>query len=96
MQNFIKESHKLKIKKGLLIVMISLLMFTSPSFNVLAEQLNEGEEVTEGSYSAKDEVIYGNLDATGKVNDIYLSLILTKVVAFSLKRMRKSFITKAN
>lgn len=52
--------------------MISLLMFTSPSFNVLAEQLNEGEEVTEGSYSAKDEVIYGNLDATGKVNDIYV------------------------
>src|SRR5690625_3361155 len=52
--------------------MVSLLVFASPSFNVLAEEQGEGEGASQDNYSAKDEVIYGNLDATGKVDHIYV------------------------
>lgn len=71
-QTIIKESHELKIRKGLLICLVSLLMFATPSIHVLAENSAADNEPKDGNYFAKDEVIYGNLEASGKVDHIYV------------------------
>lgn len=66
----------MNIKKGFMVGLASLLLLSSFPFAVLAEEDAEGDdsnqEATPGTYSAKDEVIYGNLDASGKTKDIYV------------------------
>ena len=68
----------MRIKKAALLSMIIVILLVFPSFPLsAATNQNTNEEKVEaatgdGAYSAKDEVIYGNLDANGKQQQMYV------------------------
>ncbi|GAA0428406.1 hypothetical protein GCM10008983_00870 [Lentibacillus halophilus] len=60
--------------KLVIALMSAVLILGSPSWAVLAEKAdNDGSAQTQdGAYSEKDETIYGNLGATGTLQDMYV------------------------
>lgn len=60
----------MRINKGWVITIISLLLFSSFPVTSLAEE--NTDNVDTGKYSTKDEVIYGKLDGHGKINNMYV------------------------
>ncbi|WP_164667272.1 YhgE/Pip domain-containing protein [Virgibacillus doumboii] len=61
----------MRIKKLAIVMMSAVLVFGSLPLNALAED-NNGDETEAGKYSAKDEAIYGNLDASGALENMYV------------------------
>ncbi|WP_010531339.1 hypothetical protein [Lentibacillus jeotgali] len=65
----------MRLKKLMILLMSAVLVFGSTPLAALAED-NGGDkpdaENTSGKYSAKDEAIYGNLDAGGALQDMYV------------------------
>src|SRR5690625_1784254 len=60
----------MRINKGLIITIISLLVFSLFPITIFAEENTDNEDP--GKYSTKDEVIYGKLDGHGKINNMYV------------------------
>ncbi|RYG72366.1 YhgE/Pip domain-containing protein [Lentibacillus lipolyticus] len=61
----------MRMKKLAIVMMSFLLIIGSLPLSALAED-NTGKESDTGKYSAKDEAIYGNLDAGGALQDMYV------------------------
>lgn len=66
----------MRIKKWLIVMISSLLMFASFPITALSDDDIDREDLNTtniaGEYSAKDEVIYVNLDANGKTKNMYV------------------------
>jgi len=66
----------MRINKGLIITIISLLIFSSFPLTGFAEENTDnevdGSNESTGMFSTKDEVIYGRLDGHGKINNVYV------------------------
>ncbi|ALX49591.1 hypothetical protein [Lentibacillus amyloliquefaciens] len=64
----------MRLKKIMILLMSAVLVFGSTPFAALAENNNDGEksDTEPGKYSSKDEAIYGNLDAGGALQDMYV------------------------
>ncbi|MFD1362869.1 YhgE/Pip domain-containing protein [Lentibacillus salinarum] len=58
-------------KKLAIVTMSAVLVFGSFPLPTLADE-NADEEMADGEFSAKDEAIYGNLDAGGTLEDMYV------------------------
>ena len=61
----------MRTKQWLIVILSGLLIFTSYPLNTPAAESTD-EEQGSGKYSTKDEVIYGNLDASGNIKDMYV------------------------
>lgn len=66
-QIFIKGSDELRLKRGFICTLIVLLIFSVMPSVIFATSKDQ-----EGKYKVKDEVIYANLFANGKVKDMYV------------------------
>ncbi|GGJ81661.1 hypothetical protein GCM10007063_00090 [Lentibacillus kapialis] len=64
----------MRAKKLAILLMCTLLVFGSAPLAALAEDNNGGDKsgAQAGKYSAKDEAIYGSLDAGGALQDMYV------------------------
>jgi len=69
-QIFIKGSDHLRLKKFLVVALSSLLIFSSFPFTAVANDKSEQE--SSGTFSTKDEVIYGKLNANGTTENMYI------------------------
>lgn len=75
-QTFTRGSDTLRTKKISLLLLITILVFATLPSLVFANEDNDtkttkSEEKT-GDYESKDEVIYGNMNANGGLEDIYV------------------------
>ena len=65
----------MRINKGWIITIISLLIFSSFPITSFAEENTDNEDSIDestGKFSMKDEVIYGKLNGHGKINNMYV------------------------
>lgn len=61
----------MRIKKGLIVIISFMLMFAAFPSPVSPNE-NSTSETESGEYSAKDEVVYGNLNANGNTDHMYV------------------------
>src|SRR5699024_9454529 len=66
-QIFIKGSDEMNKKRIWISIICSILLFSLLPNTVIAKSTT-----SEGKYDAKDEVIYGNLNGNGKVEELYV------------------------
>ncbi|WP_235791742.1 YhgE/Pip domain-containing protein [Virgibacillus salidurans] len=72
-QIFIKGSDDVRVRKIAIVIMCTMLVAGSLPLTVFAGDDTSEEDATEsGEYSAKDESVYGNLDANGVLENMYV------------------------
>src|SRR5699024_1962140 len=75
-QLFIHVSYYIRMNNGLIITVITLLVFSLFPITSFAEENTDnevdGSNESSGKFSTKDEVIYGKLDGHGKINNMYV------------------------
>ncbi|HLR51982.1 MAG TPA: YhgE/Pip domain-containing protein [Candidatus Avamphibacillus sp.] len=66
----------MRMKKWLIIIVSGLLVFAAFPITAFSDENSDKEspdiDKGPGNYSAKDEVIYGNMDANGNINNMYV------------------------